>query len=88
MLVCQNRLETEKIALMTELNKLQKEKEVWALQRSELEMTQAELSAENSQLRSELNSKVLTVTLSDSSLECLVKVGMRLYLNLFYFSVL
>lgn len=59
MLLCQNRLEYEKTELITELNKLHKEKETWALQKSELEMTQAELSAENSQLRSELNSKVL-----------------------------
>ena len=59
MLLCQNRLECEKTELITELNKLHKEKEAWALQKSELEMTQAELSAENSQLRSELNNKVL-----------------------------
>ena len=47
---------------MSELNKLRKEKEVWAIQRSELEMTQAELDAENTQLRSELNSKVLMLS--------------------------
>jgi len=54
-----NRLESEKTELISELNKLRKEKEVWAIQRSELEMTQAELDAENTQLRSELNNKVL-----------------------------
>lgn len=53
-----NRIESEKTVLISELNKLRKEKEVWAIQRSELEMTQAELSSENTQLRSELNSKV------------------------------
>ena len=57
-----NRLESEKTELMSELNKLRKEKEVWAIQRSELEMTQAELDAENSQLRSELNSEVLMLS--------------------------
>lgn len=62
--VCENRLESEKTELISELNKLHKEKEVWALQRSELEMTQAELSAENTQLRSELNSKVLLLLYS------------------------
>lgn len=56
------RLESEKTELMSELNKLRKEKEVWAIQRSELEMTQAELDAENTQLRSELNSKVLKLS--------------------------
>ena len=62
-LVCMlNRLESEKTELMSELNKLRKEKEVWAIQRSELEMTQAELDAENTQLRSELNSKVLMLS--------------------------
>lgn len=41
---------------------------MWAVQRSELEMTQAELSAENAQLRSEL--KVLLLLLqSHFSLE-------------------
>ena len=54
-----NRLESEKTALISELNKLRQEKKVWEIQRSELEMTQAELSAENTQLRSELNNKVL-----------------------------
>jgi len=59
-LVCVlNRLESEKTVLISDLNKLHKEKEVWAIQRSELQMTQAELSAENTQLRRELNSKVL-----------------------------
>lgn len=53
-----NRLESEKTVLISELNKLCKEKEVSAIQQSELEMTQAELSSENTQLRSELNSKV------------------------------
>lgn len=57
-----NRLESEKTELISELNKLRKEKEVWAIQRSELEMTQAELDAENTQLRSELNSKVLKLS--------------------------
>jgi len=57
-----NRLESEKTELISELNKLRKEKEVWAIQRSELEMTQAELDAENTQLRSELNSKVLMLS--------------------------
>lgn len=62
-LVCMfNSLESEKTELMSELNKLRKEKEVWAIQRSELEMTQAELDAENAQLRSELNSKVLMLS--------------------------
>ena len=54
-----NRLESEKSALLSELNKLRQEKKVWDIQRSELEMSQAELSAENTQLRSELNNKVL-----------------------------
>ena len=54
-----NRLESEKTALISELNKLRQEKKVWEIQRSELEMTQTELSAENTQLRSELNNKVL-----------------------------
>ena len=57
-----NRLESEKTELISELNKLRKEKEVWAIQRSELEMTQAELDAENTQLRSELNRKVLMLS--------------------------
>lgn len=57
-----NRLESEKTTLLSELNKLRQEKKVWAIQRSELEMTQAELSAENTQLRSELNSKVLLLS--------------------------
>ena len=48
--------------LISELNKLRKEKELWVNQRSELEMTQAELSAENTQLRRELNSKVLVLS--------------------------
>ena len=57
-----NRLESEKTALISELNKLRQEKKVWEIQRSELEMTQAELSAENTQLRSELNNKVLLLS--------------------------
>ena len=66
-----NRLESEKTALISELNKLRQEKKVWEIQRSELEMTQTELSAENTQLRSELNNKVLCrhTTLSDLSSE-------------------
>lgn len=67
----QKRLESEKTELISELNKLHKEQEVWAVQRSELEMTQAELSAENAQLRSELNNKVLLLLLqSHFSLIC------------------
>ena len=57
-----NRLESEKTALISELNKLRQEKKVWEIQRSELEMTQAELSVENTQLRTELNSKVLLLS--------------------------
>lgn len=56
--LCHKRLESEKTDLISEVNKLHKEGEVWTLQKSELEMTLAELSAENSQLRDELQTKV------------------------------
>ena len=41
------------------MSNLQNEQNVWLLQRSELEMAQAELVAENTQLRRDLTSKVL-----------------------------
>lgn len=71
------RLESEKTALLSELNKLRQEKKVWAIQRSELEMTQAELSAENTQLRSELNSK-LAVKISENQRIASVKTKLEL----------
>ena len=53
------RLESEKTELLSQVSDLQNEQNVWLLQRSELEMTQAELVAENTQLRRDLTSKVL-----------------------------
>ena len=53
------RLESEKTELIFEVNKLHKEQEMWAVARSELNMTLAEVSAENTQLRDELRTKVL-----------------------------
>ncbi|XP_020625922.1 MAR-binding filament-like protein 1-1 isoform X2 [Orbicella faveolata] len=67
------RLESEKTVLISELNKLCKEKEVWAIQRSELEMTQAELSSENTQLRSELNSKLAVKNTENQSIASVKK---------------
>jgi len=67
------RLESEKTELISELNKLRKEKEVWAIQRSELEMTQAELDAENTQLRSELNNKLAVKKTENQSIASVQK---------------
>ena len=53
------RLESEKTELILEVNKLHKEQEMWAVEKSELKMTLAEVSAENTQLRDELRTKVL-----------------------------
>nr|XP_058945084.1 cingulin-like protein 1 isoform X5 [Pocillopora verrucosa] len=51
------RLESEKTELIKEIHKLQEEQQAWSIQRSELRMTLAELSAENSQLRDQLKKR-------------------------------
>lgn len=52
--LCFKRLESEKSKLISEVSKLHQEQENWTLQKSELKMSLAELSAENNQLRNEL----------------------------------
>ncbi|XP_027059467.1 cingulin-like protein 1 isoform X3 [Pocillopora damicornis] len=51
------RLESEKTELIKEIHKLQEEQQAWSIQRSELRMTLAELSAESSQLRDQLKKR-------------------------------
>ena len=54
--ICHKRLESEKNDLISKVRKLQKDQEMWTSQKSELEMSVSELSAENMQLRVELQS--------------------------------
>ncbi|KAK2564395.1 hypothetical protein P5673_011822 [Acropora cervicornis] len=50
------RLEAEKVDLISRVSKMHNEQGEWCLQKSELEMSLAELNAENTQLRSQLQS--------------------------------
>ena len=54
--VCHKRLEAEKVDLISKVSKMHNEQGEWNLQKSELEMSLTELNAENTQLRSRLQS--------------------------------
>ena len=49
-----HRLETDKAELLSQVDKLQNEQETWDLQKSELQMSQAELEAENQEMRAKV----------------------------------